>query len=151
MTATLLVSLALTIPPVAAQNADDQDVEDRSGPADDDDDDEPGPARRARRPGEDARRPPRRGRDEQAAEAAVPRFETLLRVRLDASPSAQGAVLGRTAFVPMRDGRLIRVDLDKASIDGSMQVQATHTVAAGDGLVFVVTADALAAFDASGT
>jgi outer membrane protein assembly factor BamB len=147
----LLASITFAVPPVAAQDPEDEDVEDPVRPADedDDDDDEPGPARRRQR--QEDGRPVRRDREERPGEAAVPRLETVLRVRLEAQAATQGAVLGRTAFVPLRNGQLVRVDLEKGTIDGSMAIQATQAPAAGDGLVFVTTADALTAVDARGT
>jgi outer membrane protein assembly factor BamB len=144
----LLASITFVRPPVTAQDPEEETVEDRSRPADEDDEDEPGPVRD--RPGREDGRPRQRDREERAGEAALPGLETVLRVRLEAQASAQGAILGRTAYVPLRNGQLVRIDLDRGTLEGSIAIQATHAPAAGEGLVFVVAADTLSAADARG-
>jgi outer membrane protein assembly factor BamB len=144
----LLIMVSIDVSRVAAQDPDEDDAEDRV--RQDEDDDEPAPVRRDRRGR--AARGQDRDQDQPTQEAPpAPGLETLLRVRLEASPAAQAAVLGRMAFVPLRNGRLVRIDLDSGRSDGSTPVEATHAPAAGDGLVFVVSAEALTAFDPSGT
>ena len=140
LTALFLVTFA---PAGAAQPADDEDEEVDAAatePAEDEDEDDVVP---------EGRRGARAGRPETAPPAIAP-LEVVLRVTLDAPASAQAAVLGRRAFVPLRNGRITSVDIDTGRVGWSAAVSAEHALAAGNGLVFAATADALTALDTSG-
>ena len=84
------------------------------------------------------------------ARALVGRLEVVLRVPLGGAASTQAALLDRTAIVPLRDGRITSVDVDTGRIGWTVEAAATHPPAAGDGLAFVATADALIALDLAG-
>jgi len=126
---------------VAGQTPDDdEDAEvDRAAGPDDDDED-------ARVDAEALRRQAA-GRTDRPL---VGQLEIVLTAELEAPASTQAAVLGRTAFVPIRGGRLTAVNLDSGAIGWVVGAAAEHPPAAGDGLVFLATADGLTAVEASG-
>jgi eukaryotic-like serine/threonine-protein kinase len=73
------------------------------------------------------------------------------RLALGAPPIAQAAIDGSIAYVALRDGRLVSVDLSTARVRWTITLAATAAPVAGDGLVFVPLADAVAALSADGT
>src|SRR5215208_5125824 len=73
------------------------------------------------------------------------------RLALGAPPAAPAALDGETAYVPLRTGKLVAVDLMTARVQWSAEMAVTAAPAAGDGLVFVPQADGLAALAADGS
>lgn len=72
-------------------------------------------------------------------------------VALESSASAGAALLERVVYVPLRDGRVTSVSLDTGRIGWTIDLAATGALAAGDGLVFAATADALVAIGTDGS
>ena len=73
------------------------------------------------------------------------------RLSLGAPPAAPAAIDGETAYVPLRSGRLVAVDLAAARVRWTAELAVSAAPAAGDGLVFVPQADGLAALAADGS
>jgi outer membrane protein assembly factor BamB len=73
------------------------------------------------------------------------------RLSLGAPPTAPAALDGTTAYVPLRTGKLVAVDLAAGRIRWTGDVAVTSAPAAGDGLVFAAQADGLTALGADGT
>jgi outer membrane protein assembly factor BamB len=68
-----------------------------------------------------------------------------MRVTLESAPVAQAAVVGGTAYVPLKDGRLVAVDLEAARVKWSMDLPTALPPVAGDALVFVAGDEMLTA------
>ena len=103
-----------------------------------------GPPPRA--PASSAPQSPPRGH-ESAPESAG--LDVEHRLSLGAPPTAQAAVDASTAYVPLRTGRLVAVDLAAARIRWTVDLAPTSAPATGDGLVFLAQADGLTALDAA--
>src|SRR5262245_18164904 len=85
------------------------------------------------------------------AEVAIA-FATLdprWRVALVTPPSAGAGFDATTAFVPLRGGEIVAVDLDRGTIRWRAGVATTFTPATGEGLVFAATSDTIEARDAT--
>jgi outer membrane protein assembly factor BamB len=67
------------------------------------------------------------------------------RVSLGAAPAAAAAIDGGTAYVPLRTGKVVAVDITTGRVRWTADLPATTAPAAGDGLVFVAQADGLTA------
>lgn len=68
--------------------------------------------------------------------------------RLDAPPAAGGGFDGASAYVPLKNGRLVAVDLETGLVRWSRPLATTWPPEAGDGLVFVSSGEAVRALDA---
>jgi outer membrane protein assembly factor BamB len=71
------------------------------------------------------------------------------RVSLNGVPSAQAAIDGDVAFVPLRGSRLVAIDLARSRRRWTAEIAAAFPPAVGDGLVFVAEPDALSALSAN--
>jgi outer membrane protein assembly factor BamB len=71
-------------------------------------------------------------------------------VMLDASPSAQAAADDKRAYIPLKGGRLVAVDLTKSTVLWSLDIDTKLAPAMGDGLVFVAGDEFLTALTAEG-
>jgi outer membrane protein assembly factor BamB len=71
----------------------------------------------------------------------VAAFETL--------PAATPGFDATTAYVPLKGGQLVAVDLDRGTIRWQLNVATTFTPATGEGLVFTVTDETIEARDAA--
>ena len=63
-------------------------------------------------------------------------------------PAAAPGFDATTAYVPLKDGGLVAVDLDRGTIRWQLEVTAQLTPATGEGLVFIATEQAIEARDA---
>lgn len=82
---------------------------------------------------------------------AVPESADLqvsVRVNLEAAPAAQAGLDASAAYVPLRDGRLVAVDLTRGTVRWSIDLATTFAPVTGDGLIFVSGEDRLTALDA---
>jgi outer membrane protein assembly factor BamB len=82
--------------------------------------------------------------------AVVPESADLqvsVRVTLEAAPAAQAGLDRSAAYVPLRDGRLVAVDLTKGIVRWSIDLATSFAPVTGDGLVFVSGEDMLTALD----
>lgn len=75
-------------------------------------------------------------------------LQVSVRVNLEAAPAAQAGVGESIAYVPLRDGRLISVDLVRGQVRWSVDLATSFAPVTGNGLVFVSGADVLTALDA---
>ena len=90
---------------------------------------------------------------ELARQAAVPESGELsveLRVSLDAAPAAAPGLDTNSAYVALRDGRLVAVDLQSGRVRWSQELPTSFAPETGDGLVFVMGGDDLTALTADG-
>ncbi|HXE79802.1 MAG TPA: PQQ-binding-like beta-propeller repeat protein [Vicinamibacterales bacterium] len=72
-------------------------------------------------------------------------------VPLESAAAADPALLDRVLFVPLRNGRLVSVAIDTGAIRWTIDLPTEPGLTAGEGLVFVATADALVAIGADGS
>jgi outer membrane protein assembly factor BamB len=82
---------------------------------------------------------------------AVPESANLqvsVRVNLEAAPAAQAGIEGSTAYVPLKGGRLVAVDLVRGQVRWSVDLATSFAPVTGNGLVFVSGEDMLTALDA---
>jgi outer membrane protein assembly factor BamB len=81
--------------------------------------------------------------------AAGPPQATELRlstsVALEGAPAAQAGIAGSTAYVPLKDGRLVAVDLELARVKWSVDLPTTLPPVAGDDAIFVAGDERLTA------
>ena len=75
-------------------------------------------------------------------------LQVSVRVNLEAAPAAQAGVDGSIAYVPLRDGRLVSVDLVRGQVRWSVDLATSFAPVTGNGLVFVSGEDVLTALDA---
>ena len=68
-------------------------------------------------------------------------------VAFDTPPSAAARFDATTAFIPLRGGQLVAVDLDRGTVRWRVDLVTTLTPATGEGLVFTATAGVIAARD----
>lgn len=66
----------------------------------------------------------------------------------DSPPAAAAGFNASTAFVPLKGGQLVAVDLDSGAVRWRLDVATPFTPATGDGLVFTTTEDTIEARDA---
>src|SRR4051812_21074647 len=76
-------------------------------------------------------------------------LDVAARLSLGAPPAAPAAIDGGTAYVPLRTGQLVAVDLTRALVRWKVDAAVTSAPAAGDGLVFLPHADGLSALAAA--
>lgn len=69
-----------------------------------------------------------------------------VKVALQSAPATQAAIDGSTAYVPLKDGRLVAVDLETGTIRWSLGYATTIPPVAGGGLVYAAGAEVLTAF-----
>jgi outer membrane protein assembly factor BamB len=85
------------------------------------------------------------------AKAATPgeahgtELRSTMRVALESAPVAQAAVLGGAAYVPLKDGRFVAVDLEAGRVKWSLDLPTGLPAVAGDALVFVAGDEMLTA------
>jgi outer membrane protein assembly factor BamB len=85
------------------------------------------------------------------AKAATPgeahgtELRSTMRVALESAPVAQAAVLGGAAYVPLKDGRFVAVDLEAGRVKWSLDLPTSLPAVAGDALVFVAGDEMLTA------
>lgn len=80
--------------------------------------------------------------------APVAALDARWMVPLETAPSAAAGFDDSTAYVPVRGGQLIAVDLDRGIVRWHIDLVTSLTPATGEGLVFAATADEIAAYDA---
>ena len=73
------------------------------------------------------------------------------RLSLGAPPAAPAALDGETAYVPLRTGKFVAVDLATGRVRWTADIAVSAAPAAGDGLVFVPQADGLVGVAADGS
>jgi len=72
-------------------------------------------------------------------------------VTLESAPAAPAGFDSRTAYVALKNGQLVAIDLESGAVRWKVEVATTVAPAAGDGLVFAAADDAIVAFlDRSG-
>ncbi len=83
------------------------------------------------------------------AEAAIAfaKLDTRWSVTFASPPSAGAAFDSTTAYVPLRGGELVAVDLDRGAVRWRARLVTTFTPAIGEGLVFTAAGDAIEARD----
>lgn len=69
-------------------------------------------------------------------------------IPFDSPPAAAAGFDASTAFVPLKGGQLVAVDLDSGAVRWRLDVATPFTPATGDGLVFTVTEATIEARDA---
>jgi outer membrane protein assembly factor BamB len=74
-------------------------------------------------------------------------LEPVLKINLDAAPAAAAAIDEGTAYVPLKSGRFVAIDLDRGTIRWSVDLVATQPAAVSNGLVVVAGADQLTGLD----
>jgi outer membrane protein assembly factor BamB len=74
-------------------------------------------------------------------------LEPVLKINLDAAPAAAAAIDEGTAYVPLKSGRFVAIDLDRGTIRWSVDLVATQPAAVSNGLVVVAGADRLTGLD----
>jgi outer membrane protein assembly factor BamB len=89
----------------------------------------------------------------QAAPAAPPlSLDARWATEFESPPAARPGFDARAAYVPLRGGQLVAVDLDRGTIRWRLDVATTFTPATGEGLVFIATDQMIEARNAaSGT
>jgi outer membrane protein assembly factor BamB len=68
-------------------------------------------------------------------------------VTFDSAPSAPAGFDEQMAYVPLKDGELVGVDLDQGTVRWALPLATAVTPATGDGLVFAAADDAIVAID----
>lgn len=72
-------------------------------------------------------------------------------VTFESAPAAAAGFDSRTAYVPLKGGQLVAVDLESGKVRWKVELATTFAPATGDGLVFVAADDVVMAFvDRSG-
>ena len=74
-------------------------------------------------------------------------LDPVLTLSLDAPPSAAAAFDTHSAYVPLRTGSLVAIDLDAGKVRWQHDMVATQPPAVGDGLLVVAGDELLSAFD----
>ena len=69
-------------------------------------------------------------------------------MRFDSPPATAPGYDATTAYIPLKDGKLIAVNLDRGTIRWSLDVSTSFTPATGDGLVFTVNESTIEAREA---
>ena len=69
-------------------------------------------------------------------------------VRFDSPPATAPGYDATSAYIPLKDGKLVAVNLDRGTIRWSLDVATPFTPATGEGLVFTVTDSTIEARDA---
>ena len=68
--------------------------------------------------------------------------------QFESVPAAEPGFDTETAYVPLKNGQLVAVDLDRGTIRWQLEVATQFTPATGEGLVFIATEQAIEARDA---
>jgi outer membrane protein assembly factor BamB len=76
-------------------------------------------------------------------------LDPVLKISLDAPPAVAAAFDAHAAYVALRSGTLVAIDLDAGKVRWRHDLAATQPPAVGDGLVVVAGDELLAAFDAA--
>jgi outer membrane protein assembly factor BamB len=79
--------------------------------------------------------------------AAAPALDARWAVTFDSAPAASPGFDATAAYIPLKGGELVAVNLDRGTIRWRMGVATAFTPATGDGLVFTVTGDTIEARD----
>jgi outer membrane protein assembly factor BamB len=87
------------------------------------------------------------GKSKRSTETLV--LEPILKVNLDASPSAAAAFDERTAYVPLKSGRVAAIDLVRGHVRWVVELTTTLPAAVSDGLIVVAGDDRLTGLDAA--
>ena len=82
------------------------------------------------------------------APAAPPSLDARWVVTFETPPAAPPGFDATTAYVPLKGGQLVAVDLDRGTIRWRLDVATAFTPATGEGLVFTVTDQMIEARDA---
>ena len=80
--------------------------------------------------------------------AAPPSLDARWVVTFESVPAAAPGYDANSAYVPLKDGQLVAVALDRGSIRWRLDVKTPFTPATGEGLVFIVVEQAIEARDA---
>lgn len=83
----------------------------------------------------------------QAAAPAAPALDARWVVTFASPPAATPGFDGTTAYIPLKDGELVAVNLDRGTIRWRLPAATPFTPATGDGLVFIVSGEAIEARD----
>lgn len=84
----------------------------------------------------------------QAAAATVAPLDPRWSIPFETPPVAGAGFDATTAYVPLKGGQLVAVDLDRGTVRWRMDLATTFTPATGDGLVFTTTESSIEARDA---
>ena len=79
---------------------------------------------------------------------APPSLDARWVVTFESAPAATPGYDANTAYIPLKDGPLVAVTLDRGSIRWRLDVSTPFTPATGEGLVFIVADQAIEARDA---
>jgi outer membrane protein assembly factor BamB len=82
------------------------------------------------------------------APAAPPSLDARWVVTFDSVPAATPGYDASSAYIPLKEGRLIAVNLDRGTVRWRLDVATPFTPATGEGLVFVATDQRIEARDA---
>jgi outer membrane protein assembly factor BamB len=75
-------------------------------------------------------------------------LEPVLKVNLDAAPAAAAAIDEGTAYVPLKSGHFVAIDLDRGTIRWAADLVSTQPAAVSNGLVVVAGDELLTGLDA---
>ncbi len=84
----------------------------------------------------------------QAVEATVAPLDPRWSIPFETPPAAAAGFDATTAYVPLKGGQLVAVDIDRGSVRWRLDVATAFTPATGDGLVFTATDATIEARDA---
>ncbi|MDP2317866.1 MAG: PQQ-like beta-propeller repeat protein [Acidobacteriota bacterium] len=84
----------------------------------------------------------------QAPATTVAPLDARWSIPFDTAPAAAAGFDASTAFVPLKGGQLVAVDLDSGAVRWRLDVATPFTPATGDGLVFTITEATIEARDA---
>lgn len=84
----------------------------------------------------------------QAAAAPVAPLDARWAVAFDSPPAASPGFDATTAYIPLKGGQLIAINLDRGTVRWRMEAPTAFTPATGDGLVFTVNDQVIEARDA---
>lgn len=85
----------------------------------------------------------------QVPETTVAPLDPRWSIPFDSPPVAAAGFDATTAYVPLKAGQLVAVDLERGTVRWRLDVATALTPATGDGLVFTTTEDAIEARDAA--
>ena len=74
-------------------------------------------------------------------------LEAVLKIHLDAAPAAAAAIDQATAYVPLKSGRFVAIDLDRGTIRWAVDLVTTQPAAVSEGLVVVAADEMLVGLD----
>src|SRR5689334_21675944 len=79
---------------------------------------------------------------------AAPSLDARWATEFESLPAAEPGFDATTAYVPLKDGGLVAVDLDRGTIRWQLEAATQLTPATGEGLVFIATEQSIEARDA---